>query len=68
LNQTRYPTLVMLGNCNAIGSNTVESDTAQPAALNTAGSLTLSVEWQWATAGTAVNQLKLSQQIVEVLN
>lgn len=58
----------MMSNLNGIGSFTVESDTAQPVALNTAGTLAITIESKWATAGTGVNQLKLSQLIVEALN
>lgn len=59
---------VMFGNSNAVGSTVVGSDTAQPVNLATNGALVLSVESQWATAGTGTNQLRLSQLVVEALN
>lgn len=59
---------VMFGNSNAPGSVTTASDTAQPVALATNGTLAITIESQWATAGTGTNQIKLSQLIVEALN
>jgi hypothetical protein len=58
----------MISNANGIGSATVESDTAQPVALATNGTLVITIESRWATAGTGTNQLKLSQFIVEAIN
>lgn len=55
---------VMMGNANGIGGVTVQSDTAQPVALATNGSLTISVESKWAGACTGTNTFKLSQFIV----
>jgi len=58
----------MISNVNGIGSLTVESDTAQPVALATNGTLAITIESKWASAGTGTNQLKLSQFIVEAIN
>jgi len=58
----------MIGNANGLGGSTVQSDTAQPVALATNGTLAITVESKWAGAGTGVNQIKLSQLIVEAIN
>lgn len=58
---------MMLGNSNAPGTITVDSDTAQPVNLATNGTLAITIESQWATAGVGTNQLKLSQFIVEAI-
>ncbi len=59
---------VAFGNSNNVGSNTTGSDTAQPVNLATNGTLAITIESQWATAGVGTNQLKLSQFIVEAIN
>lgn len=58
----------MISNINGLAAPSTESQTAQPVALATNGTLAITVESKWAGAGTGVNQAKLSQIIVEALN
>ena len=61
-------TALVSAKTNGLAQSTTQSDTAQPVALATNGALTISIESKWSAAGTGVNQLKLSQLIVEALN
>lgn len=57
-----------VNNSNGAASITVASQIAMPVSLATDVPITLSVATMWESAGTGVNQIKLSQLIVEALN
>ena len=61
-------TAITSNNTTNLGAAIAESDVAQPVALATNGTLAITIESRWSAAGTGVNQLKLSQLIVEALN
>ncbi|VFU10265.1 conserved protein of unknown function [Methylocella tundrae] len=53
---------------SGVGSATNTSVTPMPVLVPTNGVLALEVSTLWASAGTGVNQIKLSQLIIEALN
>lgn len=57
----------VFGNTNA-GTATVTNQVAQPVALPTNAAIVLAIDTEWASAGTGINTLTLSQLIVEALN
>lgn len=58
----------VINNSNAPANSGVASQVAMPVQVATSGALTLSIATQWDSAGTGVNQIKLSQLLIEALN